>query len=177
MNDTGHPPTIDRSWYDRPDDVADRTSAGGVVVRIERGALLVALVREVESLGETLPGYVLPKGRLEPGEDRDVGARREIHEEVGLSEVTWVDHLATLERCDLYKKVWSINHYDLFVTTQIAGEILDKEHHFDMGWFPLDELPEMFWPCERRMLERNRGTIYDKVIATQNPQKRKTGFM
>lgn len=172
-----HPPVIDASWYERPEGVADRISAGGVVVRLERGALLVAMVREIESLGEALPGYVLPKGRLEPGESRDAGARREIQEEAGLSEVTWLAPLATVERCDLYKKVWSINHYDLFRTTQIEGEILDKDHHFGMGWFPLDDLPEMYWPCERRMLERNRRQIYDSIIAAQNPQKRKNGFM
>ncbi len=171
-------PEIDKTWYQRPDeDLRERVSVGGIVVRLERGVLLVALVREIESQGETLPGYVLPKGGLEPGEDRDAGARREIQEEVGLTEVTWLRPIRTIERYDLYRSYWSINHYDLFSTTQLEGEILDKEHHFDMGWFPIDSLPDLFWPCEARMLDRHRYEIYDAIIAQQNPQKRKKGFM
>lgn len=170
-------PTIDQTWYERDPEIPERVSAGGVVVRIERGVLLVALVREIESQGETLPGYVLPKGGVEAGEDREAGARREIQEEVGLTEVTWLAPVATLERHDLYRKYWSISHYDLFVTEQIEGEILDKDHHFGMGWFPLDDLPDMFWPCEQRMLARHRKEIYDAVITKQNPYKRKGGFM
>ncbi|MFM1920901.1 MAG: putative mutator protein MutT4 [Candidatus Hydrogenedentota bacterium] len=170
-------PVIDDSWYQRIPEVPERVSAGGVVVRIDRGNLLVALVCEIESRGETLPGYVLPKGGVEPGEDRETGARREIQEEAGLSEVTWIRPVATIERHDLYKKYWSISHYELFVTSQLAGEILDKDHHFGMDWFPLDQLPEMFWPCERHMLERRRKEIYDAVITHQNPYKRKGGFM
>lgn len=171
-------PEIDKTWYQRPEEsLRERVSAGGVVVRLERGNLLVALVREIESRGEVLPGYVLPKGGLEPGEDRDAGARREIQEEIGLTEVTWLAPVRTIERYDLYRSYWSINHYDLFVTSQLSGDILDKEHHFDMGWFPIDALPDLFWPCEARMLDRHRPEIYDAVIAHQNPQKRKKGFM
>lgn len=172
------PPMIDDSWYAEPEEpLPTRESAGGVVVRIERGALLVALVREIESRGETLPGYVLPKGGLEAGEDRSMGARREIQEEIGLTEVNWLMPLITIIRLNLYRTVWTTNHYDLFSTQQLSGEILDKEHHFDMGWFPIDDLPELYWPCERSLLTKHRKRIYDAVIDQQNPQKRKAGFM
>ncbi len=65
--------TINYSWYVRPEGVRDSTSAGGVVVRLERGQAWVALVRE-----SAFPQYILPKGRLEPGEDTEAAARREI---------------------------------------------------------------------------------------------------
>ena len=171
-------PEIDKTWYaPREEGLRERVAVGGVVVRLERGNLFVAMVREIESRGDTIPGYVLPKGGLEEGETRDQGARREIQEEVGLTEVTWLAHLHTVERLDLYREYWAINHYDLFVTDQVSGDILDKEHHFDMGWFPLDSPPDMFWPCEQHVLDRYRKDIYDLVIGHQNPQKRKVGFM
>ena len=51
---------IDESWYERPPGVPDRTSAGGVVARIEDGQIYVALVGEVG-----LTDRVLPKGGVE----------------------------------------------------------------------------------------------------------------
>lgn len=165
-------PKIDQTWYERPEGFRERTSAGGVVVRIERGALLIALVEEVD-----VPGYVLPKGGQEPGETIDETARREIQEEAGLTQIEKVCDLAVLERQSEKKVLWSINHYALFVTEQVSGEIIDVEHHTGMAWFPLDHLPEMFWPDERRMIEFNRKLIYERVIARQNPKPRKRMFM
>ena len=170
-------PTIDDTWFERDPGKPTRTSAGGVVARIDRGNVLVSLVREIESTGQTLPGYVLPKGGIEDGEDRHEGAKREIEEEVGLSEVEYLAELETIERYNLTKAYWSINHYDLFITEQLEGEILDKDHHFGMTWFPIDELPAMYWPDERKLIDTHRDRIYDLVIAHQNPKARKKGFM
>lgn len=165
-------PRIDESWYVRPEGFAERVSAGGVVVRIDGGGLLIALVEEKD-----IPGYVIPKGGVDPGESIDEGALREIREESGLSELEKVCDLAVMERQSEKKILWSINHYALFVTEQVSGEILDSEHHMGMDWFPLDALPEMFWPDERRMIEANRKLIYERVIAHQNPRARKRMFM
>lgn len=170
-------PEIDDSWFEHDPDKPTRTSAGGVVARIDRGNILVSLVREIESTGETLPGYVLPKGGIEEGEDRHAGAKREIEEEIGLTDVEYLAELETIERYNLTKSYWSINHYDLFITEQIEGEILDKDHHFGMAWFPIDDLPEMYWPDEKNLLLTHRPMIYDLVIAHQNPKARKKGFM
>lgn len=170
-------PTIDESWYTRPEGVPERISAGGAVVRIEQGAIYVALVRERNEDLEEIPGYVLPKGRLEPGEDLEAGALREIEEECGLGEIARIGDLGVLERLSEKKTYWAISHYGLYVTTQIAGEIKDPEHHFGFAWFPLDDLPAFYWPDEFRLLARNRKRIYDLVIAHQNPKARKARFM
>jgi len=165
--------TIDASWYSRPVEMArERISAGGAVVRIERGRVLVALVREIGSKGHLFDGYVLPKGGIETGEDLLAGARREIAEEIGLTELVPLGPLGVLERQDANKEWWSISHYFLFLTEQIAGEIRDREHHFDPGWFSLETLPGMFWPDERRFLEENRLRIHDIVLAHQNAGER-----
>ena len=169
---------INDSWYHRPEGMTrERHAAGGVVVRLEKGNLFGALIREIDTDGTILEGYVLPKGGMEPGEDFDTAARREIHEEAGLTELIALGHLADLERQDSKQEYWALNHYGLFLTGQLSGEMLDKEHHFDFGWFPLEDLPAMFWPDERRMIEANCLAIYDRVIAHQNPKPRKQGFV
>ncbi|MCC6142826.1 MAG: NUDIX domain-containing protein [Candidatus Hydrogenedentes bacterium] len=169
---------IDEAWYRRPEALTrERVSAGGVVVRIERGNLLVRMVREIEKSIGPLDGFVLPKGGVDPGEDLVQTACREIHEEAGITELEYLGELALLERQDVNREYWAFNHYLLFVTGQVDGDLLDKDHHFDPGWFPLDTLPQMFWPDEQRMLEERRLEIYDRVITHQNPKPRKQGFM
>ncbi len=165
-------PRIDESWYSRPEGMAERVSAGGVVARVDRGTILIALVEEKD-----VPGYVIPKGGQDPGETIEETALREIEEESGLTAVEKIAELAVMERQSEKKVLWSINHYALFVTQQVSGEIKDTEHHMGMDWFPIDALPEMFWPDERRMIEQNRKRIYDLVIARQNPRARKRMFM
>ena len=169
---------IDERWYARPEGMTrERHAAGGVVVRIERGNLRVALVREIDSDGAVLDGYVLPKGGVQDGEDLDTAARREVKEEAGLDALDRLDEFVTLERQDSRREYWAFNHYALFLTEQVSGEILDQDHHFDFGWFALEDLPPMFWPDERRMLEENRRAYYERVIERQNPKPRKRGFM
>ena len=64
-------PPVDASWYTRPEGMRDRISAGGVVVRLERGVLLIALAIEVG-----VPNFVLPKGGQEPGESIESDAEK-----------------------------------------------------------------------------------------------------
>ena len=66
-------------------------SAGGIVLN-PLGQ--VALVRN----GPGLPWWGFPKGHLEDGEDALTGARREIHEETSLTELTFVGPLGSYER-------------------------------------------------------------------------------
>lgn len=162
---------IDEQWYTRPEGLPERVSAGGVVARIERGIIYIALVRE-----GNLPGYVLPKGGVESGESIEEAAVREIREEAGLTDIHPIAPLATLERCNLSRELWSVNHYGLYFTTQENGEIEDTEHHHGMAWFALENLPEMFWPDEATMLTHKRMAIYDQVIAHKNPKGRKKYF-
>jgi 8-oxo-dGTP pyrophosphatase MutT (NUDIX family) len=171
------PDCIDASFYVREPSLPERVSAGGVVVRLEGGGLLVALVRELDDEGRELKGYVLPKGRVDPGETVEETAVREIHEEAGLTEVQKLADLGVSEHQDLKREVWAVCQYGLYFTQQVHSEIVDTQHHFGFGWFPLEALPEMFWPCERDMLERERKRIYELVIARQNPKPRKKGFM
>ncbi|MHB0874653.1 MAG: NUDIX domain-containing protein, partial [Anaerolineae bacterium] len=84
---------IDDSWYSRPAGVPQRTSAGGVIARVEAGTVLVGLVREGD-----FPDYILPKGRLEPGEEVEAAAVREIAEEAGITDLRLLRPLGVRER-------------------------------------------------------------------------------
>ncbi len=149
-------------WYTRPTNVGDRRGAGGVVARVEAGRVLVALVKERE-LGAQY--YVLPKGGLEIGESVDEGALREIHEEAGLTALEKLVSLGSRERLEFKKRYWQESHYNLYYTEQVEGEILDKENHFDFGWFLIDDLPPMFWDDERALIEEFRDAI--RELATK----------
>ena len=142
---------IDESWYTRPEGVPDRTSAGGVVVRREEDRILIALVG-----GEgARAGYILPKGGLEPGETLVEAARREIEEEAGLSQLVFLRELGTLERLNWARTCWTTVHYFLFSTEQVEGKPTDADYDYRLEWFPLDALPDLFWPEQRRLIEEN----------------------
>ncbi|RIK78552.1 ADP-ribose pyrophosphatase [candidate division KSB1 bacterium] len=152
---------IDHTWYQRPSHVPEHESAGGIVVRIANGKIYFACA------GETgLSAYVLPKGRVEPGESLEQAARREIEEEAGLARLTLLDFLGTRERLDYDKRAWKKIHYFLFLTDQIEGRPTDPQHESEVKWFPLDELPEMFWPEQRQLVQENREHIVTRIQAS-----------
>lgn len=150
---------IDKTWYERPANVKERISAGGVVVRrADNGTLLVALVRERD-----FPEYVLPKGGIESGETLEQAARREIEEEAGLRELHLLAKLGQLERLSYSKVYWIITHIFVFQTTQIKGIPTDAENHHGVWWFPLDDLPPMWWPEQRDLIIKHRSLIASLV--------------
>lgn len=150
--DCGLTMRIDDSWYRRPSGIASHEAAGGVVVRAEGTALLVALVREGPA-----ESYVLPKGHVEPGEGLDEAARREIEEETGLRNLVLIESLGMRERLDFRKTSWKRTHYFLFLAPEGAAP---RER---VAWAPLDSLPVMFWPEQRELLEGERSRIRASV--------------
>ncbi len=147
---------MDESWYNKPPGVKDSLTAGGVVVRVEGGQVWVALVQEGEQMD-----YILPKGGLEPGEDLQSAARREIEEEAGLSSLELVASLGVQERLNYKRTAWKITHYFLFTTRQEEGHPTDTSHGYRCRWFPIDSLPSMFWPEQKRLIEDNRQRIQE----------------
>jgi len=145
---------IDSSWYQRAPDAGERTDAGGVVIRREGEQTLVGLVQE-----DGYPDYILPKGRLEPGEAIEEAALREVAEEAGLRDLRLLTKLGVRQRMDYRRRDWVTTHYFLFWSDQADGAPTDVEHSYRLQWFPLDDLPALFWPEQRQLLEENRDLI------------------
>lgn len=146
---------IDASWYIRPQDpIAVKKSAGGIVVRVLNGEILIALVTEPH-----INDYLLPKGGVESGEDLEFAARREIQEEAGITDLKKIDYLGVTEHYTLHKKRWQVIHFYLFLTTQIKTNATDTSHTYTTHWFSIDELPLLFWPDQKDLIETNRKKI------------------
>jgi ADP-ribose pyrophosphatase YjhB (NUDIX family) len=156
------PTLIDSSWYRRPKGVPARISAGGIIVRIENSAPLVALAREGD-----WPEYVLPKGGVEDGETYEQAARREIEEEVGLNQLDLVAYLGKRDRLNFDRDRWMTIHYYLYTTTQSEGKPTDSAHHRGVWWFSLDDLPTMFWPEQRSLLLEQSARIHALLPANE----------
>jgi ADP-ribose pyrophosphatase YjhB (NUDIX family) len=145
---------IDDSYYQKPPSIRESLAAGGVVVRQQGQRVLIALVREGELLD-----YILPKGSLEAGEDLQEAARREIEEEAGLTQLEFLAELGVQERLNYRRKAWKVIHYFLYLTRQEDGQPTDPTHGYSCEWFSIDNLPSMFWPEQKRLIEENAERI------------------
>jgi 8-oxo-dGTP pyrophosphatase MutT (NUDIX family) len=152
---------IDETWYQRPAQVPEHVSAGGIVARVENQRIFLALIHE-----SGLNGYVLPKGHVEPGESIEQAAEREIAEEAGLSQITLIAPLGIKERLSFDKRSWKKTHYFLFSTEQIEGKPTDLLHQYELKWFPLEAVPELFWPDQTQLIKENRQNIVNLITAT-----------
>lgn len=141
-------------YYKKPDNVKHRTGAGGVVVRIEKAKILIALIRD---RGDH--EYVLPKGGVEYGETLEQAATREIEEEAGFRNLKLLGELGAAERLGGKKSVWQKTHYFLFLTDEKEGKPTDRRD-WEVAWFDLDKLPEMYWREQEQLILQNK----DKII-------------
>jgi 8-oxo-dGTP pyrophosphatase MutT (NUDIX family) len=155
---------MDESWYRKPPGVKDSLAAGGVVARLVYGEVWVALVQEGDQMD-----FILPKGSLEPGEDLQSAARREIEEEAGLSSLELLAKLGVQERLNYRRSAWKIIHYFLFTTQQEEGHPTDRTHGYRCRWFPIGALPGMFWPEQKQLIEENRQLITELVGGIEGP--------
>jgi 8-oxo-dGTP pyrophosphatase MutT (NUDIX family) len=153
---------IDASWYKKPTGrISVRLAAGGIVARKEEDTIFVALITEGR-----FAEFSLPKGGVNPGESLEDAARREIHEEAGISRLDCIEYIGKRERMNITKRKWITVHYFLFTTEQKKGTPTDREKHHELKWFPLDELPAMLWPEQKRLIVRTKGRI--KELLTKN---------
>lgn len=140
---------IDATWYEKPADKPERTGAGGVVIRLDHDQPLMALARP-----DDRPHFILPKGGVKNGETLLAAARREIHEEIGLSGLHFICDLGVCERLNFKRTRWSITHYFLFAAPEPL--LVDQESaEFELFWHPVDDLPTLFWPDQLALIQDN----------------------
>ncbi len=149
---------VDESWYENDGSLPVRETAGGVVIRLKDGIKEVALITEGD-----LPRYVLPKGGIDPGESPLEAARRETLEEAGFSQLFNLGKLAITRRQNFVKTRWVETLYFLFVTEQNKGFPTDETRSYEQFWFPLDEVKDMFWPEQEKLLHDLNDEIHARV--------------
>lgn len=152
---------IDNSWYIKPTgkNFPHKINGGGVVVRKSGSEILIALIRD-----RNFNDYNLPKGGVEKGEDVAKAAAREVSEEAGLNNLIFICELGTEERLTFEKDKWATTHYFLFTTNQVKGEQnLQEDEDFEVGWFNINNLPNLFWPEQKKLIENNLSKIKASV--------------
>ncbi|MBF2047639.1 MAG: NUDIX domain-containing protein [Leptolyngbya sp. IPPAS B-1204] len=148
-------PPIDDSWYHRLPGIPEEVSAGGVVIRCQSEQVYVALIQE-----RGAATFVLPKGRLEPGESIQQAAHREIAEEAGLTDLKLLADLGMRERLSFSKRRWKKVYYFLFSTSQVQPNAQRIELGNQLAWFPLNQLPDLYWPEQKALIDFNRERIW-----------------
>jgi 8-oxo-dGTP pyrophosphatase MutT (NUDIX family) len=128
-------------------------SAGGVVVRRQRGRWAVAAIRPG---GKPEGTWALPKGLIAPGERAEETALREVAEETGV-EARPVEKLGDVR----YVYTWSgervFKVVSFFLFRYVRGRLGDvpPEHAHEVAeakWLPLEEAPALLaYKGEREM--------------------------
>ncbi|MDB4905562.1 MAG: hypothetical protein JWO05_346 [Gemmatimonadetes bacterium] len=119
--------------------VAQETSAGGVVYRMDDGRPLVLLIRD------SYQNWGFPKGHLESGEAPQAAALREVREETGLAQL---DLRAELETIDWYfrfrgKLVHKVCHFFLMQTEHPDTQPQRAEGITACRWAEFDEAEQL----------------------------------
>ncbi|MFC1789540.1 NUDIX domain-containing protein [Patescibacteria group bacterium] len=131
--------------------------AGGIVRKINSGKVYLLLIRDASK-----PKWVFPKGHVEKGETIEYGAEREVREETGLVSVKLVRKLGREKRFSSKKHEFKTIHYFLFdshIKMKSKKLHLEDNKTWEVKWFSLDNLPELFWLEQKRILFRNIKNI------------------
>lgn len=135
-------------------------SAGGVVVRKEGEKYFVALERDTAL--EKTDYWFIPKGHLDSGETLEEAARREISEEVGISELEYECFLMKSERKAFVGDEWKNMYYFLYTTKQIElkpKKLLGERQH-EAKWVDLfQDKPISSFEEQERVFDQVRVCI------------------
>lgn len=136
-------------------------SAGGVVVRKDGDKYFVALEQD-KRLGNS-EYWFIPKGHLDPGETLEEAARREIAEEVGVSELEYKCFLMKSERKAFVGEEWKNMYYFLYTTIQTglhSTQISATDRQHEAKWMDLfQEKPISSLEEQERVFEMVRNKI------------------
>lgn len=129
------------------------TSAGGVVVDVDRGRARIAIIARRNRSGRV--EWCLPKGHVEAGETLVQTAEREVAEETGivgrvLIDLGIVEYWFSTPSHRIHKMVY---HYLLERTGGRLTIENDPDHEaIDTAWAPLDDVHRtLTFPNERRI--------------------------
>lgn len=130
-------------------------SAGGVVVADTGKHVLV--LRRRERLGpHGCAELRLPKGHIEPDEDPQQAALREVREEAGLSSLNTVRDLGQQVVEFDWRGYHYIRHESYFLLTTVPStRYFEPEEQFERIWLPWDDaLVQLTFEAEREWVRR-----------------------
>ena len=150
----------------------DETSAGGLVVsglaeavndagEVDLSRVYVALIGRLDRRGRLL--WSMPKGHVEPGEDRRATAEREVWEETGVHGETFadlgvIDYWFVSEGVRIHKTV----HHHLL--RFVDGGLNDEDPEVtEVSWIPVSELIEHLAYADERKLARTAHDLLPEL--------------
>jgi 8-oxo-dGTP diphosphatase len=126
---------------------AEVLAAGGVVCRRRDGELEVALIHRPK-----YDDWSLPKGKLDPGEDFEEAALREVEEETGLR-CRLGDFLDEARYEDRRGRPKAVRYWTMTVAAEAAFEA--NEEVDELRWVSGDEAArELTYDFDRELVER-----------------------
>ncbi|MBM4780234.1 MAG: NUDIX hydrolase [Archangiaceae bacterium] len=134
-------------------------SSGGIVIRERNGVVEVAVIRPA---GKTVTA--LPKGHIDPGENAEQAATREVNEETGLT-ATLEQKLGDVKYVYRWRGNTIFKEVEFFLFRYVSGEIdvLTEQMRKEVDrayWIPLDEaLTKLTYPGERDMANRAKAAL------------------
>jgi 8-oxo-dGTP pyrophosphatase MutT (NUDIX family) len=128
-------------------------SAGGVVYRTAEAGVEVCLAARRTRRGDLAWG--LPKGNVEPGEEPEAAAVREVLEETGL-EAEIEEDLGTIRYMYVWEGVRIRKQVRFFLMRATGGDVEHHDHEMeDVRWFPAGRVHKRAaYRGEREVLER-----------------------
>lgn len=138
------------------------TSAGGLIIKVEKQQAYVALIARRNRAGDL--EWCLPKGHIEKGETAAQAAKREIFEETGIEGRV----LAPLTSIDYWfvgpgKLVHKVVHHFLLEATggNITVENDPDGEAESAAWVALSELENyLIYPNEQKVVRKARKLLY-----------------
>ena len=141
--------------------VVDETSAGGLVIDVQEGRAVTAVIARRNRGGRL--EWCLPKGHLEGVETPEQAAVREIAEETGIHGRV-LRHLATIDYWfggEDHRVHKVVHHFLLEATGGTLTTENDPDHEAeDVAWVDLEEVSRrLAYPNERRIVATARKIL------------------
>ena len=174
---------VNQAWQQSRLVTSDETSAGGLVVsglaeavnannEVDLSKIYVALIARPDRRGRLL--WSMPKGHVEPGEDKAATAEREVWEETGIhgevfTELGVIDYWFVSEGKRIHKTV----HHHLL--RYVDGDLNDEDPEVtEVAWIPANQLIEHLAFADERKLARQAHDLLPELALKEKAEGRST---
>jgi 8-oxo-dGTP pyrophosphatase MutT (NUDIX family) len=150
----------------RPPEIRNLTSSGGVITRFTDKGVEVALVSV-----RGRKAWCLPKGMIDRGEEPPQTALREVREETGLTGrlIDKIGHISYwyYQKDDMLKIHKTVH---LYLLKYVSGSTDDHDHEVDEArWFQIDKaISRLSYRSEKDILQKARDMIEDGAARFKN---------